>query len=219
MSLLSPANTDEKIPPRERIVSTAAELFREHGIRGIGVDAIADAALTNKMTLYRHFGSKDELVCETLRRASEKAEAIWRDLESAHPGDPKAQLRAWVEARTQSLCGEHVGCDLANAAIELKGDGHPAYDVIERHKAEQRDRLEALCLAAGAREPNLLADTLTLLLEALVSRGKPWATIHVAITSPRPATLPWPLLRSGIGRSAGTICALHSFRTMWEAKA
>ncbi|CAN7688478.1 TetR/AcrR family transcriptional regulator [Rhizobium sp. LjRoot258] len=165
LSLLSPANTDEKIPPRERIVSTAAELFREHGIRGIGVDAIADAALTNKMTLYRHFGSKDELVCETLRRASEKAEAIWRDLESAHPGDPKAQLRAWVEARTQSLCGEHVGCDLANAAIELKGDGHPAYDVIERHKAEQRDRLEALCLAAGAREPNLLADTLTLLLE------------------------------------------------------
>ncbi|CDM62926.1 MULTISPECIES: TetR/AcrR family transcriptional regulator [Rhizobium] len=165
LNVLSPANTDEKIPPRERIVSTAAELFREHGIRGIGVDAIADAALTNKMTLYRHFGSKDELVCETLRRASEKAEAIWRDLESAHPSDPKAQLRAWVEARTQSLCGEHVGCDLANAAIELKGDGHPAYDVIERHKAEQRDRLEALCLAAGAREPNLLADTLTLLLE------------------------------------------------------
>jgi AcrR family transcriptional regulator len=129
------------------------------------VDAIADAALTNKMTLYRHFGSKDELVCETLRRASERAETIWRDLETTHPGDPKAQLRAWIEARTQSLCGEHVGCDLANAAIELKGEGHPAYSVIERHKAEQRDRLEALCRAADAREPKLLADTLTLLLE------------------------------------------------------
>jgi AcrR family transcriptional regulator len=163
--VLFPANTDEKIPPRERIVSTAAELFREHGIRGIGVDAIADAALTNKMTLYRHFGSKDELVCETLRRASEKAEAIWRDLETAHPGEPRAQLTAWIEARTQSLCGQHVGCDLANAAIELKGEGHPAYGVIEHHKAEQRDKLEALCLAAGAREPQLLADTLTLLLE------------------------------------------------------
>jgi len=165
LSLLSPANTDEKIPPRERIVSTAAELFREHGIRGIGVDAIADAALTNKMTLYRHFGSKDELVCETLRRASERAETIWRDLETTHPGDPKAQLRAWIEARTQSLCGEHVGCDLANAAIELKGEGHPAYSVIERHKAEQRDRLEGLCRAADAREPKLLAETLTLLRE------------------------------------------------------
>ncbi len=54
-------------------------------------------------------------------------------------------------------------CDLANAAIELKGEG-TAYGVIERHKAEQRDRLEALCLAAGART-KLLANTLTLLLE------------------------------------------------------
>jgi AcrR family transcriptional regulator len=162
---ISIANSDEKIPPRERIVSTASELFREHGIRGIGVDAIADAALTNKMTLYRHFGSKDELVCETLRRASEKAEVIWRELDDAHPGNPRAQLDAWVVARAQCLSGEPAGCDLANAAIELKGEGHPAYGVIERHKAVQRERLAALCSAAGAREPQLLADTLTLLLE------------------------------------------------------
>jgi AcrR family transcriptional regulator len=94
---ISAAVPEDRIPPRERIVSTASELFRERGIRGIGVDAIADAALTNKMTLYRHFGSKDELVCETLRRASEKAGAIWRDLESAYPDNPRAQLDAWVE--------------------------------------------------------------------------------------------------------------------------
>jgi AcrR family transcriptional regulator len=156
---------EDRIPPRERIVSTASELFREHGIRGIGVDAIADAAFTNKMTLYRHFGSKDELVCETLRRASEKAEAIWRDLETSHPGDARGQLMAWVESRARCLNGEPAGCDLANAAIELKGDGHPAHELIERHKAEQRNRLAALCSAAGAREPQLLADTLTLLLE------------------------------------------------------
>ncbi|AIC30378.1 TetR family transcriptional regulator protein (plasmid) [Rhizobium etli bv. mimosae str. IE4771] len=170
-SEISAAVPEDRIPPRERIVSTASELFREHGIRGIGVDAIADAASTNKMTLYRHFGSKDELVCETLRRASEKADAIWRDLEAAHPGDPGAQLDVWVEMRAQCLNGEPAGCDLANAAIELKGEGHPAHEMIERHKAEQRDRLAALCSAAGAREPQLLADTLTLLLEgARVSR-------------------------------------------------
>ena len=157
--------TSEKVPPRERIVSTAMELFREHGIRGIGVDAIADAALTNKMTLYRHFGSKDELVCETLRRVSEKSEALWRDLEISHPGNPRAQLDAWVEERALCLNGEPAGCDLANAAIELKGEGHPAHALIERHKAEQRQRLAELCAAAGAGEPQLLADTLTLLLE------------------------------------------------------
>ena len=48
--------------PRERIVASAQDLFHRHGIRGVGVDTIAEAAGTNKMTLYRHFGSKDELI-------------------------------------------------------------------------------------------------------------------------------------------------------------
>ena len=71
-----------RVGPRDRIVSTACELFRQHGIRGIGVDAIAEAAETNKMTLYRHFGSKDDLICETLKFTSEKASAFWDDLEA-----------------------------------------------------------------------------------------------------------------------------------------
>src|SRR5436190_1449713 len=58
----------EKIPPRERILAAATELFYRHGIRAVGVDAIAEAAETNKMTLYRHFTSKDELVAEYLRK-------------------------------------------------------------------------------------------------------------------------------------------------------
>src|SRR2546423_1434165 len=74
--------------PRERIVATARDMFHRHGIRGIGVDAIAEAAGTNKMTLYRHFGSKDDLVVECLRRVASDADAFWAELESAHPGDP-----------------------------------------------------------------------------------------------------------------------------------
>jgi AcrR family transcriptional regulator len=62
---------NEKIPPRERLLAVAAELFYRHGIRAVGVEAIAEAAGTNKMTLYRHFPSKDELVAEYLRQARE----------------------------------------------------------------------------------------------------------------------------------------------------
>src|ERR1700704_2275753 len=83
------------IPPRERILAVAAELFYRHGIRGVGVEAIADAAETNKMTLYRHFASKDELVAEYLRRLAAEAGGFWTELETAHPGDPRAQLRGW----------------------------------------------------------------------------------------------------------------------------
>ena len=46
---------DERIPPRERLLAVAADLFYRHGIRAVGVEAIAEAAGTTKMTLYRHF--------------------------------------------------------------------------------------------------------------------------------------------------------------------
>lgn len=161
----------EKTAPRDRIVTTACELFRQHGIRGIGVDAIAEAASTNKMTLYRHFGSKDDLVCETLRVTSEKTGAMWNDLETRFPDDARAQLGGWVEALSQCLRNEPFGCDIANAAVELKEAGHPAHAVIEAFKIHQRERLTDLCRKTGIEDADVLADTLLLLLEgARVSR-------------------------------------------------
>ncbi|KQO80021.1 TetR/AcrR family transcriptional regulator [Rhizobium sp. Leaf262] len=159
------ASEQKKIAPRDRIVSTACQLFREHGIRGIGVDAIAEAASTNKMTLYRHFGSKDDLVCEALKHSSQTLEKAWEDLETESPGDARAQLAAWVKARAKCLSSEPYGCDLANAAVELKEQGHPAHAVIETLKMQQHSRLAALCRATGVSDPDLLADTLSMLLE------------------------------------------------------
>src|SRR6266480_7553305 len=85
----------ERISPRERILAAASDLFYRHGIRAVGVEAIAEAAETNKMTLYRHFPSKDELVAEYLRRLAADAGHFWDDLAAAHPGDPRGQLRGW----------------------------------------------------------------------------------------------------------------------------
>ncbi len=67
------ADISERIPPRERIIAAARDLFYRHGIRAVGVEAIAEAAGTNKMTLYRHFDSKDELVAEYLRGLAAEA--------------------------------------------------------------------------------------------------------------------------------------------------
>jgi AcrR family transcriptional regulator len=164
-------DTCGKTRPRDRIVETATGLFRRHGIRGIGVDAIAEAAGTNKMTLYRHFGSKDELIAECLRHQADKAERKWADLETAHPGDPLGQLLGWVRLVAHYLAQEAQGCDLANTAVELHETDHPARAVIEAFKTAQRNHLASVCRAAGARDPELLADTLDLLIEgARVSR-------------------------------------------------
>jgi AcrR family transcriptional regulator len=159
------------LKPRERIISTARDLFRKHGIRGIGVDAIADMAGTNKMTLYRHFGSKDDLVVACLREVARDAEAIWNGFEAAHPDDALAQLHAWVRCGAECASGDGRGCDLVNAAVELAESDHPARCVIEEFKTAQRDRLARLCRNAGIAKADLLADTLSLLLEgARVSR-------------------------------------------------
>src|SRR5271163_3078295 len=112
--------------PRERIVASAQDLFHRHGIRGVGVDAIAEAAGTNKMTLYRHFGSKDDLIIQCLRDVALEAEAWWDELATEHPGDPLAQLHAWVLGCAECVFGDERGCDLANAAVELAECDHPA---------------------------------------------------------------------------------------------
>ena len=157
---------NEGNPPRERILTAAADLFYRHGIRAVGVESIAEAAATNKMTLYRHFASKDELVAEYLRRLADKASSLWDKLAAEHPGDPRAQLRGWLKEMAGHVgSGDERGCPLANAAVELPEKDHPARRVIEEYKRAQRNRLASLCAGAGLNEPEMLADELCLLLE------------------------------------------------------
>ena len=156
----------DKIPPRERILAEAGELFYRNGIRAVGVDAIAEAAGTNKMTLYRHFSSKDELVAEYLRQSAKGEAASWDRLQAQHPGDPLAQLRAWLKDMSSHVVNrDERGCPLANAAVELPDKDHPARRVIEECKAASRARVIGLCRAAGLKEPEQLADELNIMLE------------------------------------------------------
>jgi len=155
----------DRVRPRDRILETAQDMFHKHGIKGVGIDAITEAAGTNKMTLYRHFDSKDDLIIQCLRATACKAGAIWEKFESQHPGDKLAQLHAWVRMAADCLTADGRGCDMANAAIELTDADHPARRVIKELKEAQRDRLVTLCRDAGIGQAELLADTLSLLLE------------------------------------------------------
>lgn len=153
-------------PPRERILNAACDLFYSRGIRCVSVDEIAAAAQTNKMTLYRHFESKDLLVAEYLKLMN--AEAIARDEEvlRSHPGDPYAGLRALAKRVGDELCEQDFrGCPMANAAVEFPEKDHPARIVAEECKCQYRDRMVRLCRDAGYLEPERLADELFLLFE------------------------------------------------------
>jgi len=155
-----------RLPPRERIVAVARGLFYDRGIRAVGVEEIAAAADTNKMTLYRHFASKDALVAECLRQFAQQANARWDELAAAHRDDPRGELRAWLASMADHVSASNErGCALANAAVELPDKDHPARRVIEEFKIAQRERLARLCQAAGLMQPELAADELFLLLE------------------------------------------------------
>jgi AcrR family transcriptional regulator len=156
----------EKPPPRERILQAAREFFYRDGINAVSVDAIATAADTNKMTLYRHFSSKDELVAAYLSQLAEEGDALWQTARDLHPGNPQAQLR-YLLKRVSEFAADNAGrgCALANAAVELAEPSHPARRVVEAHKRRQRERLVALVRAAGYARPERLADELFLLVE------------------------------------------------------
>jgi len=156
----------ETMAPRQRILMAARDLFYSRGIRGVSVEEIAAMARTNKMTLYRHFESKDLLIVEYLRGLAGEADTLWHELARTHPADPLAQLSGWVH-RIGSAMADPVdrGCALANAAIEIPEKGHPARAVIEDHKNHQREHIAALCGEAKFLEPERLADEIFLLLE------------------------------------------------------
>jgi hypothetical protein len=106
-----------------------------------------------------------------LRDVGREVEALWSGVEATYPGDPLAQLSAWIRCGAECAGGDGRGCDMANAAVELAEIGHPARHVIEEFKTTQRDRLAQLCRDAGIAKADLLADALSLLLEgARVSR-------------------------------------------------
>lgn len=164
----SPAHKrDTKRPTaRERIFNTAGRLFYTKGIRAVGVDTIAAQADTTKMSLYRNFSSKDELVAEWLRDHDTQFWQTWDATMALHPDDPRGQLKAaFALLQKHVVDPETRGCPMANAAVELTESGHPARKVIEAHKARLRARLTKMCTQMGARSPGLLADQLYLLME------------------------------------------------------
>ena len=158
--------TTASVPPRQRILAAADELFRRVGIRGVGVEAIAEAAGTNKMTLYRHFESKDELIAEWMRGIIAQKEAAWDEIISQHPGDPTAQLVYWSRRTAQQFAAmEERGSAILNALAELPESDHPARRIIDEHRQREHQRIIQLCREAGFPEPELAADQFYFLLE------------------------------------------------------
>lgn len=158
--------TMKKLPLRQRIIEAAFRLFDERGIQHVSVDAIAVAAETTKMGVYRHFSSKDVLVDDWLTATIAKYRGVLDEIEHLHPDDPHAQLRKWVNHVLEGLPAiSHRGCPFVNTIAEVPDPEHPLRQKIRYHKLDQVERLKALCRKAGLSDPNTAAAQITFMLE------------------------------------------------------
>ncbi|MCM8734026.1 TetR/AcrR family transcriptional regulator [Azospirillum sp. A1-3] len=165
--------TSARKPARERILDTAAELFYREGIRAVGIDTIIAKSGVAKMSLYRNFASKDDLVCAYLERSIAQHGAWWDRVVARHPGDPRAQMKALFVALAHWI--DHPkfqGCPFTSAAAELRDPANPARALALAHKRMVRDRLHRLAVAAGADDPDRLCAQLQLLMEGAYAAGR-----------------------------------------------
>jgi AcrR family transcriptional regulator len=166
--------------PRERILEAARELFYAQGVQATGVDALSARAGVSKRTLYREFGSKDELVAEHLRRFARPGSVPAEDVlsDEALPGGERV-LAAFDRLADGGAASDWRGCPVSGPALELADPAHPARAVSAEHKRRFRGRVAGALAEAGVAEPELLAAHVALLWDG--------ALVHAVIErSPEP---------------------------------
>lgn len=159
------APRDRRPAARERLLETAGRLFYRHGFQAVGIDRILAESGVAKMTLYRHFPSKDDLVAAYLERVHEE---FWRWAEAAmaKARGPADQLVAFFDAAGRlARSPECLGCAFQGAALAFPERDHPAHRRAVLHKLSLRDRFARLARKAGLRAPDALASQLLLLTD------------------------------------------------------
>jgi AcrR family transcriptional regulator len=155
------------------LIDAAEQLFYREGVRAVGIDAVVERAGVNKMSLYRQFSSKDELVLAYIERKNVNYFDRFDRLAQRLPDDPKGQLLAYVDELARR-CTEpdYRGCPFVNVALEFPDAAHPARVLVADNKSELKRRLIALATAAGARDPLQLADSIALVIEGVYAASQ-----------------------------------------------
>ena len=144
---------------RERIDHAAYELFSRHGIKATGVDTLAAHAGVAKMTLYKHYPSKDALALAFLRRREELWTRSWLQHEvERRARTPGAKLLAVFDVFDKWFQrADYEACSFAKALLEHGERGHPVRAAAVRHIDTIRAFITELAEAAQVRDPDEFA--------------------------------------------------------------
>jgi AcrR family transcriptional regulator len=155
----------KEIAPKDRVFQTAARMFYRHGYRAIGVDTLAAESGIGKMTLYRHYPTKDDLIVAYLKDSNE---LFWRNFEQITKDAPTARekILSFFEGLQDYVQSPACyGCPFLNVATEYPETNYAGHEVAMEHKQSVRMKFLQLAKEAGAKKPDVLADQLFLLMD------------------------------------------------------
>jgi AcrR family transcriptional regulator len=156
---------------RQRILETADRLFYQEGVRAVGIDRIIAEAEVAKMSLYKHFPSKDDLILAVLKYREECVLAFFRSAMERQGKKAKSPLQAFFAALKEFFESPGFrGCPFQNAAVELADAGHPGTEFVRGHKQRFSAFLRGLVEASIGKAAAKVAPAVTILVEgALVT--------------------------------------------------
>jgi AcrR family transcriptional regulator len=160
-----PAQVPEAAPPRERLLAAATELFYAEGVASVGIDRIIEHAGVAKATLYKTFGSKDELVRAYLRaRHAATQQRMEREL-AARYASARERLVGVFEVQGLAFSDpDFRGCAFVSANAE-KRSGTAVDEVTDEYRTWIHGLFVNLATEARAADPKGLAQQLSLLYD------------------------------------------------------
>ena len=163
------ARTTTGAGTRQRILDAANELFYSHGIRATSADRIIEQVGITKVTFYRHFRTKSDLVVAYLGQQS-AAERAW--LESTVRADPIARARVIAaDIGTASCTPGFRGCAFINAAAEFADPDDPVRIAVDAHRGWMAGVFADIAAQAGVRDARSVAKQLMILRDGAMVNG------------------------------------------------
>lgn len=159
-------------PVRDRLLQAATELFYAQGLRAVSVDKVIERAGTTKVTFYRHFKSKDDLVVDYLEHAAARERASIDAAIAGGDGDVGEVLRLMSDQLGGMACSPGFrGCAFINAAAEHPDPDSAVRKVVDAHRDWYKATFERLVAPLGLADPGAVADDLMLLRDGAMVAG------------------------------------------------
>lgn len=157
--------------PRERLLDAAERLTYSEGTQ-VGLDALLKEAGVARRSLYQHFGGKDQLIAELLRRTAQKDLDAYRGVMDAAGDDPPTRLLAIFDYLDEVVSSPGFrGCRYLGSDLALADPDHPAHQVTRDYRRDLHRLVRQELKRHGHSDPSAATEKILLLIEGTLASG------------------------------------------------